>query len=513
MPIGAFKLNTISAALATTGGTATASGGSVIYTYSAGTTYKIHTFTTTGNNSFIVSSINGSPTADILLVGGGGAGGGILSTAAGMGGAGGGGVVTYQTGVPITAQTYTIAVGAGGTGVSGADGNAGSSSTGLGYTAGGGGAGTQNSAATNGGGSGTTSTTSYTSTAGTYVYKGGNSSGNSTVNSRGSGGGAGYGGAGVNGGFTTGGNGGPGIQNNIDGNNYYYGSGGGGSGTTAGQAYTRTGSLSSTASYGAGRSSSGDGNSSTNTSAQYGSGGGGAMASATGTARTGGAGKQGVAIIKYASSTNFSLSYVTSANTTSSSITIPATAQAGDIAVLVEVAFVSTTASWGTLTNPSGFTQFTQSSNSTSSVNGSAKCVVSYKVLASGDPGSSVSGGTVTNATYNQVMMIYRPNLAINSVLNSASVETILSTAPSGTLILSGQLPWHLGLAIYGSEAGSISPRTSSTTETRELNSGTKLYVKTFEGLNGATTFSNSSISMSDYGVTNMLFGYVASFQ
>jgi hypothetical protein len=97
-----------------TGGTVTTSGD-----------YKIHTFT--GPGSFIVSKAPAAPTAtvDYLVVGGGGGG----SPGGGSGGAGGGGYreskgntgpytaspLATPTGILVTATTYPITVGGGGT--------------------------------------------------------------------------------------------------------------------------------------------------------------------------------------------------------------------------------------------------------------------------------------------------------------------------------------------------------------------------------------------------------------
>ena len=291
--IGSFRLNTLAKSIAQAFST---SGGTDYSKVISGVEYLIHTFTTTGSNNFTVT---GTGTVDVLLVGGGGAGGGIGSFNTGGGGGGGGGAVVYQTGVAVTGQTYTISVGTAGAGVSGAAGGAGVASTGLGYTANGGGAGTYNTAATNGGGSGANGSTSFTSTIGTYAYKGGNSFGSATVSLRAGGGGAGAGATGQNAATSNGGNGGNGVQNNIDGNNYYYGSGGGGAGATPGQGYTNTGTLGSGFTYGGGNGgTASNGYPASATNAQYGGGGGGARVTTSGAAYSGGAGKQGIVIIR-----------------------------------------------------------------------------------------------------------------------------------------------------------------------------------------------------------------------
>jgi hypothetical protein len=84
--------------LNSTGGTITTVGG-----------YRIHTFTTVGNFNFTSSD---SGTVDYLIVAGGGAGAGRHG-----GGGGAGGMLTGSTNV--SAQSYNISVGAGGTGVTG----------------------------------------------------------------------------------------------------------------------------------------------------------------------------------------------------------------------------------------------------------------------------------------------------------------------------------------------------------------------------------------------------------
>lgn len=505
MPIGAFRLNTLSKAVSSAISYITATGGdSITYINVSGTTYKVHKFTTTGSNNFVVTS-GGS--ADILLVGSGGSGGGTEAGSYFYGGGGGGGQVVYQTNVSTTAQTYVISVGAGVTGTSGGDGTAGNSSTGLGYTAIGGGSGTRKTDATNGGGAGSDTATTHVSTAGTFPYKGGNGFGASLGSSRASGGGAGAGGAGVNATNGSGGNGGPGVQNNIDGQNLYYGSGGGGSGTSAGQAYDTTGTLTSAISYGSGRNSAGNGNN-VGTSGQYGAGGGGAMTTSVATAYAGGSSRQGVAIIRYPLQTPFSLSFVTSVTSTSSTITIPATAQVGDVVMLFDFGYITSTTA-PTSVIPTGFTAFTKSASS-QTTSPACRSVVSRKILVAGDPGSTITGMNTTSM--NKLLVVYRPNATINTVTSGAQNGQATANAPTNqTLTLtSTEGTWFVGYAMYCS-SGSITTRGSSTTETRELNVGTTMYVKLFENLNGTTTFADSTISMADYG-SNILNSDALSF-
>jgi hypothetical protein len=90
------------------GKSAIASGG--ISTTTVGP-YTVHTFTTTGANTFTPATTG---FIDILLVGGGGGGG---PGSAGFGGGGGAGATLFKKMIPVTASTpYPISIGAGGAG-------------------------------------------------------------------------------------------------------------------------------------------------------------------------------------------------------------------------------------------------------------------------------------------------------------------------------------------------------------------------------------------------------------
>ena len=82
-----------------TGGTVTTSGN-----------YKIHTFTSSG--TFEVTNVGDSASVDYLVVAGGGAGGGGYDGNGGSGAGGAGGYLTSS--LDVSAQSYSITVGAGG---------------------------------------------------------------------------------------------------------------------------------------------------------------------------------------------------------------------------------------------------------------------------------------------------------------------------------------------------------------------------------------------------------------
>ncbi len=99
-------------------------------------TYRVHTFR--GDGKFVVSA--GEADVDYLVIAGGGGGGGNIG-----GGGGAGGVLENTSGsVTVTAQTYPITVGVGGSGLSwtgGPNASSGGDSVALGLTADGGGRG------------------------------------------------------------------------------------------------------------------------------------------------------------------------------------------------------------------------------------------------------------------------------------------------------------------------------------------------------------------------------------
>jgi len=153
-----FRYNTTSNKLETyTAGTAIwqpseargvrATGGTVYDTDVDGTTYRVHVFTATGDSTFTVTRAG---TVEYLLVAGGGGGSGNFYDDGG--GGGGGGLVTGST--AVTAQAYTITVGAGGAKSEGY--TSGGNTTALGLTAlgGGGGGGHRSSGGSGGSGGG-----------------------------------------------------------------------------------------------------------------------------------------------------------------------------------------------------------------------------------------------------------------------------------------------------------------------------------------------------------------------
>ncbi len=268
-PLDAFALFTSEC----TGGSITYAGGKVI-----------HTFTTGGT---LDCTSAGGGNIEVLVVAGGGGGG---SNEGGGGGAGG---YKYDSDYAITAQTYSITVGAGGAGASvgSTNGSDGSDSIfdSITATGGGGGGGALSGVpASNGGsGGGGAYLGANSGVGGTGDGSGEGSNGGDGGVSGAGGGGGGASTAGTNGSSpSTGGAGGDGTTNSITGSAIVYAGGGGG-------AYDGAG----------GSGGGGAGVPSGTPNAGVANTGGGGGGSGAGSSHTGGSGGSGVVIVSYATST------------------------------------------------------------------------------------------------------------------------------------------------------------------------------------------------------------------
>lgn len=388
-------------------------------------------FTATGSNSWVVPA--GVTSVSVVAVGGGG--GGCRSTSAGGGGSGGD--LRYYNNLSVTpGETLTITVGSGGTrGTTGGDGGfsrVARGGTTLLEAAGGGGGTTAAPRAKNG-----TSSTIGGSIGGGDGGAGATASG--SVQCGGGGGAGGYSGAGGDGVFTTtgagdngtggaGGGGGGGGDTDTAGNGggvNLFGEGengaGGNSGTVNG--FSATGG------------SYGDGALNVNTLSidnpvilpVMGAGGGG---DDNGTEASNG-GQGAVRIIwpgdtrSFPSTNVWMSSVITTVIETQSqatTITIPASAAAGDLAVLLNMH-----ESTGAQSTPSGWTQIiNQESNS-------PVLSVFYRILQSGDPGSSV---TVTTGTSPSVeMIVFRKSSGTISSVNVKGATIVYSASSIPTQI------------------------------------------------------------------------------
>ena len=277
--LGSFRSTFIgaSAPVDAVAGAVEATGGNIGYFYSSGNWYKSHTFLS--NGTFTVTT---GGNVNFLLVGGGG-GGGASDGGFTCGGGGGGAQVRVFSDEAVTAQGYSLTIGAGG----GSAAN-GSSSTGLGYTSegggfGGGAAGSPASRTDAAGGGGRGHWQGTNMSGGTGTFAGGNGATGPELG----GGGGGNGAVGSNAGSGAGGAGGNGVGTALFADSTeYFGGGGGGS------------CMFSSSTPGAGThggGTGGDGNTGGSATANTGSGGGGAG----GNNKSGGSGASGIAKFSY----------------------------------------------------------------------------------------------------------------------------------------------------------------------------------------------------------------------
>jgi len=255
------------------GGVMSATGGTI----TTDGDYKVHSFTS--NGTFTPSSITGDGYVEYLVIGGGGAGAADGSTTAGNGGGGAGG---YRTGyLPVTAQAYSITVGAGGVGTTGSSQVNGANSVFSSITSSGGGGGgyftsTPGAAGGSGGGG-----SAQTAAGGAANPAGQGNAGETATNGQGGGGG---GGAGEAGGTDGTGQGGDGLASSITGSSVTRAGGGGGSRASGGARAGGTG----------GGGAGGNGGAGTSGTANTGSGGGAGVSGGSA-----GSGGSGIVIIRY----------------------------------------------------------------------------------------------------------------------------------------------------------------------------------------------------------------------
>ena len=130
-----------------------------------------------------------------------------------------------------------------------------------------------------------------------------------------------------------------------------------------------------------------------------------------------------------------SFTFVASATSTSSSVTIPGTAAAGDFCIYLQWAANGTYGAIPASTTPSGYS--TDRDVGTSAHDGEGyiaplRAMISRKILVSGDVGSSTTG-IGTAAQQSRLVLVFRPSRLIVSVsaVSGDNIGTINSTNPA----------------------------------------------------------------------------------
>lgn len=537
---GIARLNTLAKALADADviPVLTVTAGTPQFRYlfnaSAAATYEIIRINTSGLDFTFTAGTGIYAGADIYMIGGGGDGGSVVSTSIGIAGSGGGGGYLENLNYSLTSGSYTSIAGAGAGGATiGYDSTLTKSDLSIQLVAGGGGsggnvnasgavtAGTSGAAITGGGGggSGASSTIPSVSTSGSgggpssSPAIGGNAGAgvaSATASLRSVGGG---GGATANGGAGSGGTGGAGgaggsiaagVVNNTA---LAYGVGGGGGGGTTGGASTSA----------AGRNTAGAGTA----GAIVGGGGSGGLNTATGTARTGGTGGAGTIYLRLKKPL-FTVTYIDTAESNTSGITIPSTAQVGDLAVLYDFAVTTGTVAPTSVT-PSGWTKISVSDVSLTTTP-AMRGTIHWKFLVSGDPGSTITGmaGGTTN---DKIITIHRPSITGIAPTSGVFASTPLTAGQASTLAPTNLTVFTAGGNVFGMtnmpfvigvqhcSTTAIASTTSTQTPTRTINNSSgRQRIVIFENTNGQSNFAaNSTCSMTDGGnnLQNAINGFL----
>ena len=475
---GVARLNTLARAVSQAVSYISATGGNVSFIVDGGTTYKLHNFTTTGNSSFIVTA--GGDAQYQLVGGGGGSGSNASAGSSGGSGGGGGGQVTGVLSATVTPQTYTITVGAAGiAGVSGATGGTGGSSIALGTTVvgGAGSPGSATTTATAGGAAGGGGSSFYpggvNKTRGTGTQAGGAGANGGTGSTQRAGGGGSNLLAGTGGSAGTGGNGGTATTTTFTGTTTSLGGGGAGAG-----------SISGTPADGVGTANSGAGaNGAYSTSAAF----------------SGNAGSAGWVGIRYPINTSVFqyLTYVTTAVSTTTSITIP-TIQANDLVFFFTDASAPTTAP--TAVTATGWTSvYTNATTASTAIR--QQCF--YKVMAGTESGTTLTCLTGANFT-NSRLIVYRPNAPITTItVSTPGLQSGIAVPTAQTLSIGSLGGPYLAFAKFSSYSSSPLSTSTTSTPSRTLNQSFT-EVRAFEALHDGISFVNQTVSMADSGTNAM---------
>lgn len=196
-----------------------------------------------------------------------------------------------------------------------------------------------------------------------------------------------------------------------------------------------------------------------------------------------------------------SSSYVAPASSTGATITIPASAQAGDVAVLYDVAGSSVTPS---LVTPPGWLNRVNRVNTDLS---NTRLAVHTKILSSGDPGSVITGMS-GDSRNDKIMVVFRPDAVISNMAASAFTDEFTNSAPSSQIIAaSGASPPIIvlgGCGVYNATAAFSTASPAFDAQIASTNGRLRIGYKLY---NAGSTPADHTIGMNDLGSGNSLWG------
>jgi hypothetical protein len=180
-----------------------------------------------------------------------------------------------------------------------------------------------------------------------------------------------------------------------------------------------------------------------------------------------------------------SVSFVAQATSTAATITIPATAQVGDIAFLFDTSTSSTN------TIPANWTLINRAT-----LAAGQHTNISRKEILPGEAGTSITGLAITSR---KVLLVYRPNVIGNPLSITVTGSQATTAAPTNQT-LTGEAGPMIAFAVYAKSTSSTPTRGWSVGSPTEYSSVSTsgIYVKAL--ITNSGTPSTTTISMTDAG-------------
>lgn len=195
-----------------------------------------------------------------------------------------------------------------------------------------------------------------------------------------------------------------------------------------------------------------------------------------------------------------SLTQEGSATSSASTITAPATIQAGDVIFMADKAAGSTSVPATVV--PTGFTAIVNTSSGITE-----RMICSYKIADGSEASASITGMN-GNSSNRKAIYVIRANKAAIAVKPKSVNGQITDGNPTlQTVTASTGIPALVIFGVYGTDSAAISPRTFSTIADGEINPATNFYMA-YKIYNSSPA--NTSIDMDDEGLGNALQSFYA---
>jgi hypothetical protein len=199
-----------------------------------------------------------------------------------------------------------------------------------------------------------------------------------------------------------------------------------------------------------------------------------------------------------------SLSYLTSAQSALTTITIPATAQIGDLAVFIDAAntgFIGAPS----LVTPSGWNLLFNLTLSTWRFAGH------WKILTAGEPGANITGMAGGITAEEKIMHVFRPVTPLTLVTPSTwNSEATTGDPAAQNVVASAGTPALVVIGAWFAQTANVDPRSSTpaldqeTSQTGAVNDNIWLGSKVYN-----SSPVDHSIDMDDEGTNALASGYL----